>query len=143
MVEKIVIGLALITLISVSTVYAHLPIEVLYCPAFQYVGATHVPKTLNTKVSDNGLFAELYDVTGDGKVDFVTYSALDGGVIEGSEPLHKDIPIFYEVDEDGDQEADALFIDARGEQRCEDIILYSEESARGGSLMSWDPARDY
>jgi hypothetical protein len=139
MVEKIVLMLALIVLGFASMVSAHLPIEVLYCPAFQYVGATHIPKMLTTKVTENGLYAELYDVTGDNKVDIVTYSALDGGIFDKDkgEPLHKDMPIFYEVDDDGDQEADALYIDARGEQRCEDIILYAEDSARGGSLVSW------
>lgn len=139
MVKKIGLMLALIALGYVSTVSAHLPINVLYCPAFQYVGVTKVPKLLTTTVSSNGLYAELYDVTGDNKVDIVTYSALDGGVVEkhNGEPLHKDMPIFYELDEDGDQVADVLFIDSHGEQRCEDLVEYGEESARGLRLMSW------
>jgi hypothetical protein len=88
-------------------------------------------------VTENGLFAELYDVNGDKKVDIVTYSALDGGAVEfqSFEPLHKDVPIFYEVDEDNDQTVDGIYIDSRGEQKCGDIIEYTDELASKGSLM--------
>lgn len=137
MIVQIALVCSILLLLLARSASAHLPLEVLYCPAFAEVSITRIPVRLNTTVTENGLFAELYDVNGDKKVDVVTYSALDGGAVEfqSFEPLHKDIPIFYEVDEDNDQTADAIYIDSRGEQKCEDIVEYTDELASKGSLM--------
>lgn len=123
-------------LVMNSRVHAHLPIELLYCPVFEYIGATHTPKLIKTDIIENGLYAEAYDVTNSGGVDIVVYSAQDGGIFNiNGEPLHKDLPIFYEVHEGERREDHTIYIDTRGEGKCEDLVEYSFSLGSLGNEM--------
>ncbi len=88
---------------------AHLSTELLYCPVFAEVGATHTPKFLKGTIIQNGLLGETYDVDNDGKPDIATYSSLEDYQTNDTAALHKDIPIFYEVNLDDDMVPDALY----------------------------------
>jgi hypothetical protein len=137
MVIKVVILFLFITLLGVAGAQAHMSATVLSCPIFKSIKHLTIPQQptpFRTKIAENGMVAEFYDVTGDGKVDIVTYSSPSGVFAQDGDPVHKREPVFYEIDEDGDQTADVLFIDIHGEQRCEDLIKYSEEDANNGGL---------
>jgi hypothetical protein len=135
--KKLIFLIALIMLLGVTPAHAHITAKVLSCPAFKSIEHLTIPQhptPFRTKIAENGMVAEFYDVTGDGKVDIVTYSSPSGVFAQDGDPVHKREPVFYEIDEDGDQTADVLFIDIHGEQRCEDLIQYSEEDANHGGL---------
>jgi hypothetical protein len=102
------------------------------------MGATHTPKFLDSHNTTQGLIAELYDVTNDGQADIAVYSARADGETDG-QAYHKDAPIFYELDIDGDGKPDELWIDSRGEEKCGDLVIYSEEE--DGGLVSWHPTK--
>jgi hypothetical protein len=140
MIAKLIFLIALFMLLGVTPAQAHVTTEVLSCPIFKSIKHLTIPQQptpLHTKIAENGMVAEFYDVTGDGKVDIVTYSSPLGGFAQDGDPVHKPEPVFYEIDENGDQTADVLFIDIHGEERCEDLLLYSEEDANHGGLTSW------
>lgn len=109
---------------------AHLKTEILYCPQFAEMGPTHTPKFLSSHNTGQGLIVELYDVNNDGRADVAVYSARSDGETDG-QAYHKDAPIFYELDIDGDGEPDELWIDSRGQEKCGDLVIYSEDNAGG------------
>jgi hypothetical protein len=118
---------------------AHLDKQLLGCYIFSAIPFTHAPKFLGTIDNEGGMIAELYDVNGDGRSDIALYSAMMDGEDENMIQRHQQKPIFYEVDEDGDEVPDFLFIDPKGEGKCSDLVLYSKEE-RGG-LANWKQTR--
>lgn len=76
-------------------------------------------KKLGEEILKNGLIAEAYDLSGDGKVDLVTYSVPKHG-------QHDSFPLFYEFDSDGDGNPDVLYIDKLGTGSCEGFDLYDD-----------------
>lgn len=115
---------------------AHMSKALMMCPIFVGAEATEMPKLIGVKSMENGIYVEIYDVNGDGKADIAVYSAIIGGAEEpNGEPLHKEAPILYEIDIDGDEEGDLLYIDPVGNQECSDLVIYSDEAA--GGLASW------
>ncbi len=87
------------------------------CPVFQSrLRVVTLINRLDEKVMENGLVAEVWDLTSDGKIDAVTYS------IPGShEP-----PLFYELDVDSDNMPDLLYIDAVRNGQCDSIKVYND-----------------
>lgn len=84
-----------------------------------------MPTLITEVIMENGTVAEGYDLNGDGKLDAVVYSS----PLSVSE--HSRLPTFYELDLDGDNEPDALYVDIRGEGKCSDILLYMDYNEPG------------
>lgn len=120
--------------------FAHLTEEITHCPIFNDLQPTQTPRLLKIDAWILGLVSETYDVTGDGRPDIVVHSPSLGGVDKKGLPNHKIEANFYEVDEDGDQAADVIYIDIMGTGRCEDLLLYKhivDENIYRGGLASW------
>jgi len=86
----------------------------------------HVPTLLIERNMPQGLTAEAYDLTGDTAIDFVIYSVTMLG-FDNNEFLPNQYPykpLFYEIDVDGDNKPDALYIDKRGDGLCKDLSIY-------------------
>lgn len=135
--KLLIVSLILLMVGGMTTLsQAHMSKTLLTCPVFAGAEATKKPRLLVSKTLENGMFLEAYDVNGDGKVDIATYSAIVGGAEDQEEgPMHSAAPIFYEIDLDGDEEGDLLYIDPIGNQECSDLTIYSDEA--DGGLASW------
>lgn len=123
--------------------YAHVSAEILQCPCFAQVRPLTTPKLLKEDMSQVGLIAEIYDVTGDGMADIAVYSPSLGGFDLDGTLLHKDEPIFYEVDLDGDAQPDVIFINQYGTPGCESIELYKyiDMNPVKQGLINWNAPR--
>lgn len=91
----------------------------LACPSLRVPLQSTTTKLIE-KTLENGLDAKIYDTTGDGKPDVVTYS------VPGA-----DLPLFYEVDEDRDNGPDKLYIDPERNGKCVSIKLYNDYTIPG------------
>jgi len=122
---SIVMSLCLLSSISIGN--AHLGTEILQCAIFQPLEPEGEPRAVDTSMSQNGLFAELYDVNSDGRPDLAVYSPTYGLVDrddDGPKYLHG-VGVLYEIDfppQDG--VPDLIYIDIKGLQKCSDVVLY-------------------
>lgn len=148
---SLVMSVCLVVGISVSD--AHLATEILHCTMFQPLHPHGTPEIIDTRLSQNGLFSELYDINGDGRPDLAVYSPTYGmAERQGDEDLEviHGVPILYEIDyapQDG--APDLIYIDVTGEQNCQGLMLYynlSAPDARNiekrpkGAMIGWDGA---
>ena len=78
-----------------------------------------------------GLLAEFYDTNWDGRADIVTLSHTD---LNLGIHWHHANPVFWVVDRNYDGKPDQVYVDRRGQGRCEDIVLYED------MLKPLDPA---
>ncbi len=112
------LAFSLLTFSIGSTAHAHNTI-ILQCLQYKNVPVTKAVQIKATEL-ENGFYAEIYDIDGDGKPDVVTYSM---SRIDGT---HADMPTFYELDTDQNNVPDILFIDIKGDGECENIRLYDD-----------------
>ena len=98
----------------------YVPVAGEFCDGIpSVVGAKNVREML----IENGMIAAIYDINGDGRTDQVRlFNSIDGQTKKG-------YPVFYQVDEDGDNEPDKVYIDVKGTGRCRDIVLYLDVKA--------------
>lgn len=99
--------------------------EIIHCANnFKVTEATYLWES----TAPNGLLAEAYDTDAmgplDGRPDIVTFSSITGWTPQGEVVEHREHPLLYEVDFDGDQNPDATYIDRYGVGNCNDIYLY-------------------
>lgn len=122
---NIVASILLVGFVALAPVAsAHVSEEMLQCPIFSGLRPLKTPKLLQEQMAQSGLVGEVYDVTGDGMADIAIYSPTLGGFDLDGSLLHKDEPIFYEVDLDGDAHPDVIFINTYGLNTCDSIEFY-------------------
>lgn len=140
------IVLFLLLFMIASPSLAHLNEKILSCPVFDQVQPRHKQKLLQEVMAQQGLLAEIYDVTGDGLGDIAVYSATLGGFDLDGTVFHKNEPIFYEIDTDGDENPEYIYIDQFGEASCDSLVLYMDLTHGGnpshGGLVRWRETRD-
>jgi hypothetical protein len=96
--------------------------EMTSCPVLGIKQNSHAKK-IKEHTLENGLDAQIFDVNSDGKPDFVTYRFPFSGIT--------DLPIFYEVDVDGDNIPDRLYIDILRDGSCDALLLYQDYTVPG------------
>lgn len=133
---------------------AHISKEILQCSIFQPLHPHGEPEIIDIRLSQNGLFSELYDINGDGRPDLALYSPSYGIVeqrgLEDIGVIHG-VGILYEIDfEPQDGAPDLIYIDVSGkanEGSCKDLVLYYELYKNGatspekrpkGAMINWD-----
>lgn len=137
------LSLVMIGMLATPTL-AHMPEELLSCPIFSEIRPTHTPKRLKEMMAQQGLLAEIYDVTGDGRPDVGVYSATLGGYDLDGSVMHSSDAIFYELDIDGDEFPDVLYIDQYGLATCDALVFYHDpqHGATRGGIVNWQETRD-
>jgi hypothetical protein len=130
---------------------AHVSPQILQCSIFAPLHPHGEPEIIDVRLSQNGLFSELYDINGDGRPDLALYSPTYGIVeqkgLEDIEVIHG-IGILYEIDfEPQDGAPDLIYIDITGEQNCQGLTLYYElykpdagspDKRPKGAMINWD-----
>lgn len=131
---------------------AHISEEILQCKIFETLHPHGKPEIIDTRLSQNGLFSELYDINGDGQPDFALYSPSYGIVQQDGDDLEviHGVGILYEIDfNPQDGSPDLIYIDITGEQNCEGLVLYYElykpdarniEKRPKGAMIDWNGA---
>lgn len=141
-----------LVLSCLTTADAHLSPDAISCGIFQDFHPTGTPTRLDSELLSNGMFGELYDVNQDGVPDVAVYTPTFGGLVEVEpnrfEPLHSEIPTFYELDTIGhDQRPDVLYIDVYGTRECHDLKLYAYLTTRRthplGFVIRWDGINEF
>lgn len=138
-------------LISSGSSTAHMSDTLVQCSLFQPLKPHGAIELIDSRMMQNGLISELFDINGDGQPDLAQYSPVYGIVDDATkdevEVIHG-VGILYEIDfppQDG--APDLIYIDVRGEQTCESLVLYYElykngnrdkEKTPKGAMISWD-----
>lgn len=143
--------MSLCVFISVPVSDAHLSNQILQCKIFQPLNPHGEPEIIDTRLAQNGLFSELYDINGDGRPDLALYSPTYGvgeRNEDGEVEVIHGIPILYEIDfNPQDGAPDLIYIDITGEENCEHLVLYYElykpdagniEKRPKGAMIRWD-----
>ena len=132
-----------LTVLLTTPGLAHMHEDLLSCPIFNEIHPTHTPKLIKELMAEQGLVGELYDVTGDGRPDVSVYSPTLGGYDTNGSILHTEDAIFYELDIDGDESPDVIYIDQYGSSTCDALIFYhNPQSTLGGGIVNWHETRD-
>lgn len=151
--KHLLIGLVLSVCVfsSVPASDAHLSNDIIQCKIFQPLNPHGEPEIIDTRLAQNGLFSELYDINGDGRPDMAMYSPTYGigeRQSDGEVEIIHGIGILYEIDfNPQDGAPDLIYIDITGEQNCEGLVLYYElykpdagnvEKRPKGAMIGWD-----
>lgn len=127
---------------------AHLSEKILRCSIFQALHPKGKPNMVASKMMQNGLFSELYDINADGEPDIAMFSPTYGIIEREGDQIEvkHGVGILYELDlPPQDRGPDVVYIDILGNQTCDGFRLYYEidhnvphTKEYEGAMVFWD-----